>query len=116
MTGEPRHWKAHYGEAEEQTLRLRRAFSLSDRARYYWPVPEVRQAVARLFANLDGEHVPSGVLRQHFFAEADRDSLRPEPGNAASLARAHVRRVLARYARACGSAPGAVARRASLPL
>jgi D-tagatose-1,6-bisphosphate aldolase subunit GatZ/KbaZ len=116
MTGEPRHWKAHYGEADEQTLRLRRAFSLSDRARYYWPVPEVRQAVARLFANLDGAHVPSGVVRQHFSAEADRDSLRPEPGNAASLARAHVRRVLARYARACGPAAGSLAPRASLPL
>jgi len=116
MTGEPRHWKAHYGEADEQTLRLRRAFSLSDRARYYWPLPEVRRAVERLFANLDAEHVPSGVLRQHFPAEADRDSLRPEAGNAAGLARAHVRRVLARYARACGSAAGSLAPRASLPL
>ena len=116
MTGEPRHWKSHYGTADEHTLRLRRAFSLSDRARYYWPVPEVRQAVERLFANLDAEHVPSGILRQHLPAEAEADSLRPLAGNAARLARAHVRRVLARYARACGSAAGSLAPRASLPL
>ena len=80
------------------------------------PLPEVRRAVERLFANLDAEHVPSGVLRQHFPAEADRDSLRPEAGNAAGLARAHVRRVLARYARACGSATASLAPRASLTL
>jgi D-tagatose-1,6-bisphosphate aldolase subunit GatZ/KbaZ len=116
MTREPRHWKAHYGTADEDTLRLRRAFSLSDRARYYWPVTEVRQAVERLFANLDAEHVPSGILRQHLPEEAEADSLRPLPGNAARLARAHVRRVLARYARACGSAAGSLAPPASLPL
>jgi len=116
MTREPRHWKSHYGTADEDTLRLRRAFSLSDRARYYWPLPEVRQAVERLFANLDACHVPSGILRQHLPEEAEADSLRPLPGNAARLARAHVRRVLARYARACGSAASSLAPRASLPL
>src|SRR5262249_8241955 len=68
MRADPRHWRAYYGEADEETLRLRRAFSLSDRARYYWPVPEVQEAVRRLLANLDAERLPAGLLRQHLKA------------------------------------------------
>jgi D-tagatose-1,6-bisphosphate aldolase subunit GatZ/KbaZ len=116
MCADPRHWKAYYGEADEDTLRLRRAFSLSDRARYYWPVPEVQQAVERLLANLDALRLPSGLLRQHL---PDADEVEPEApaeGRGARLVRRHVRRVLARYGRACAPPAAAVARPASLPL
>ena len=65
MGDDPRHWQSYYGQADEDTLRLRRAFSLSDRARYYWPVPEVQEAVSRLIANLDAERLPNGVLSQY---------------------------------------------------
>ena len=40
----------------------------------------------------------------------------PQDGQAARLARGHVRRVLARYARACGVAAAGVAAGARLPL
>jgi D-tagatose-1,6-bisphosphate aldolase subunit GatZ/KbaZ len=116
MREDPRHWKAYYGEADDETLRLRRSFSLSDRARYYWPVPAVRQAAERLFANLDAERLPAGLLRQFLPQEADAAPLEPAAGSSAGLARRAVRRVLARYARACGVAPAPVAPREGLPL
>jgi D-tagatose-1,6-bisphosphate aldolase subunit GatZ/KbaZ len=115
MREDPRHWKAYYGEADEETLRLRRSFSLSDRARYYWPVPAVRQAAERLFANLDAERLPPGLLRQHLPQEAESEAPGPREGATARLARGTVRRVLARYARACGVGR-TVAPREGLPL
>ena len=118
MSADPRHWKAYYGEADAETLRLRRAFSFSDRVRYYWPAPEVRDAVRRLFANLDAERLPAGLLRQYLPIVGDAEPMAPAEGNAARYARLQVRRVLARYARACGvvASLGSLASRASLPL
>ena len=48
MLADPSHWRGHYPGAEA-AQRLARAYSLSDRCRYYWPVPEVAAAVDRLF-------------------------------------------------------------------
>jgi D-tagatose-1,6-bisphosphate aldolase subunit GatZ/KbaZ len=116
MRADPRHWKAYYGEADEEGLRLRREFSLSDRARYYWPVAEVQQAVRRLFANLDAERPPRGLVSQYLPDAVEAVGAGPQDGQAARLARLHVRRVLARYARACGVAAPGVAAGARLPL
>ena len=57
MRAEPRHWKKYY-RGDESELRFARAFSLSDRVRYYWPAPGVQAAVARLVANLGRREVP----------------------------------------------------------
>ncbi len=116
MTRDPRHWKAYYPEGDEESLRLRRQFSLSDRARYYWPVPEVQVAVQRLFANLDTERLPRGVVSQYLPEAVATAEPGPPDGQAARLARLHVRRVLARYARACGATDFAVAAGARLPI
>jgi D-tagatose-1,6-bisphosphate aldolase subunit GatZ/KbaZ len=116
MSADPRHWKAYHGDGDEESLRLRRQFSLSDRARYYWPVPEVQEAVRRLFANLDAEHLPRGVVSQYLPDGVEAADAGPQDGQAARLARLHVRRVLARYARACGFATAGVAVGAGLPL
>ena len=116
MTKDPRHWKAYHGQGDEECLRLRRQFSLSDRARYYWPVPEVQKAVERLFANLDTQRLPRGVVSQYLPDALEAASARPADGQAARLARLHVRRVLARYARACGVAAAGVTAGAGLPL
>jgi D-tagatose-1,6-bisphosphate aldolase subunit GatZ/KbaZ len=116
MCADPRHWKAYHGEGDEEGLRLRRQFGLSDRARYYWTVPEVQEAVRRLFANLDAERLPRGVVSQYLPDALERAEAGPPDGRAARLARHHVRRVLARYARACGLAAARVAVGAGLPL
>lgn len=116
MCADPRQWRAYYGAGDEEDLRLRRQFSLSDRARYYWPVPEVQKAVQRLFANLDTQRLPRGVVSQYLPDTVDAAEAGPPDGQAARLARLHVRRVLARYARACGVAAAGVAVGAGLPL
>jgi D-tagatose-1,6-bisphosphate aldolase subunit GatZ/KbaZ len=115
MDRDPRHWRAWYAGADEEGQRLRRQFSLSDRARYYWPAPEVREAVLRLFANLDAERLPRGLVSQYLPGSVEAAEAGPREGQAARLARRHVRRVLARYARACGTGAG-VATGAGLPL
>jgi D-tagatose-1,6-bisphosphate aldolase subunit GatZ/KbaZ len=100
MRRDPRHWEAFYvGDEDEQ--RLRRAWSLSDRARYYWARPEVAAALERLFANLGARSLPQGLMSQYLPGAVDlarETPARDLPGRAARL---HVRRVLQRYARAC---------------
>jgi D-tagatose-1,6-bisphosphate aldolase subunit GatZ/KbaZ len=101
MLAAPGHWQGHY-HGNEAALRLARAFSLSDRCRYYWPVPEVATAVERLFANLAERSPPLPLLSQYLPRQCDAVRagwLAPEPR---ALVRAHVREVAAAYARACG--------------
>ena len=46
MASNPRYWKSYYTDPARQTFDLQ--YSLSDRIRYYWTVPEVKQACATL--------------------------------------------------------------------
>ena len=116
MCSDPRHWKAYHGDAGEEGLRLRRAYSLSDRARYYWPVPAVQDAVGRLFTNLDEQRLPRGLVSQYLPDGVETAQAGPQGGQAVRLVHHHVRRVLARYSRACGVSGAGVAAGARLPL
>ena len=64
MLDDPSHWRGHYHGSEE-SLRVQRHYSYSDRIRYYWALPEARRAVDRLVAALDGRLVPLPLLEQH---------------------------------------------------
>ena len=101
MLADPGHWRGHHaGSARE--LERARAFSLSDRCRYYWPVPEVAAAADRLVANLTA--IPLSLLSQYLPRAYDAvraGRLEREPR---ALVRHAVRHVLAVYARACGEA------------
>jgi len=114
MLRDPRHWKPWYDEADEEAARVQRRFSLSDRCRYYWTCPEVQGALRRLFANLEGQRLPRGLVSQ-YLPGAVETAAEKGPGLPGRLARAHVRRVLDRYARACGER-AAVSTGAELPL
>jgi D-tagatose-1,6-bisphosphate aldolase subunit GatZ/KbaZ len=96
MLADPRHWQGYYiGNEREQ--RLARRYSLSDRCRYYWTVPEVEGSLQRLLANLKGRALPWTLLSQYLPAQsrAVRDgSLAAEP---LALVRAAVRQVLRDY-------------------
>jgi D-tagatose-1,6-bisphosphate aldolase subunit GatZ/KbaZ len=107
MRADPRHWKDWYRGEDEDDLRLRRAFSLSDRCRYYWTSPAVREALGRLHANLEGRRLPRGLVSQ-FLPDAVEALTGPEPDLPAKIERFRVRRVLARYARACRRVPTGV--------
>jgi len=52
MLAKPEQWKSHY-HGDEDKQKFSRAYSFSDRARYYLPEPVVQEAINRLTANLD---------------------------------------------------------------
>lgn len=104
MRRDPRHWQAWYAGDDEETVRLRRQFSLSDRCRYYWTGPEVQDALLRLHANLEGRRVPRGLVSQYLPDVAEAAAASEAPGLSGRFVRLHVRRVLGRYARACREA------------
>lgn len=100
LTREPRNWEKYYhGSAAEQ--HLQRHFSYSDRIRYYWPHPEIDDAVRELFAVLEGVDIPETLISQYMqgIYPAVRDGRVKPQANA--LALAAVDRVLNDYFTAC---------------
>ncbi len=64
MTENPKNWQKYYhGTPKEQALK--RAYSYSDRSRYYMVDPRIEEAMARLFSNLEGRDIPMGLLHQY---------------------------------------------------
>lgn len=64
MISQPKDWKGHY-HGDENSLRLQRHFSYSDRIRYYWNRPEAAEAVERLLKALNGRSIPETLLHQY---------------------------------------------------
>jgi D-tagatose-1,6-bisphosphate aldolase subunit GatZ/KbaZ len=87
------------GGGKQLTVDLQ--YSLSDRVRYYWPDPVIKQARVKLFENLTHNPPPISLISQHLphalhavrEGAATRDPL--------SLAVAHVSAVLDDYHHAC---------------
>ncbi len=63
MVNNPESWKDHY-DGDEERLKFLRKYSYSDRSRYYWSNPEVKQAVKKLFENLEKHDIPLPLLSQ----------------------------------------------------
>ena len=64
MLADDHNWKKHYhGDGNQQAFK--RAYSFSDRARYYIPQPEVESAVALMMKNLRETHVPVSLISQY---------------------------------------------------
>lgn len=64
MVEDGKYWvKYYHGTPAQQAYA--RAFSFSDRARYYLPEPRVAEAVRRLLENLDGVELPAALLSQY---------------------------------------------------
>jgi D-tagatose-1,6-bisphosphate aldolase subunit GatZ/KbaZ len=101
MVEDPGNWQGYYrGDAHQ--LRIARAYSLSDRIRYYWPNAEVSSALSVLIENLLHHSAPLPLVAQYlpFQAEAIR---RGEIANdPRAMIRHSVRQTLARYSQACG--------------
>ncbi len=64
MTDNPRLWNKYYLSSGRQ-LALDQQYSLSDRIRYYWPVPAVEAALNRLLSNLDANPPPLTLVSQY---------------------------------------------------
>ena len=100
LHADPSHWRAYY-ESVGAALDLQLQYSLSDRIRYYWTVPAVRDAVERLFATFDAAPPPLALVAQ--FLPSAVDALRAGrlQLRARDLVIHHVRGVLHDYSAAC---------------
>lgn len=64
MVENPDYWKKYY-KGNEQSKAIQRRYGFSDRSRYYMAMPDVDNAMNKLFANLDGVKFPMGMLHQY---------------------------------------------------
>jgi D-tagatose-1,6-bisphosphate aldolase subunit GatZ/KbaZ len=102
MLRNPLHWSGYYHGGEDEQ-RLARAFSYSDRCRYYWSDPAVQEEIHRLFANLSSWLIPLPLIGQYLPSEYEAiraGSLQTEPR---AIIQEHIRCVLRDYAGACGT-------------
>lgn len=101
MVRDPQHWAAYYSGSPDE-VRRKRAFSYSDRCRYYWPRPEVQEALAGLLRNLSERPIPVALIGE-FLPESSGAVLEGRlPAEPVALIRDHIQHVLDLYAAACG--------------
>ncbi|MGO9804587.1 MAG: D-tagatose-bisphosphate aldolase, class II, non-catalytic subunit [Steroidobacteraceae bacterium] len=100
MHADPRHWNKYYhGEGRELALQLE--YSLSDRSRYYWHVPEVADALSRLEAAFNAGTPPHALLRQYLPSAYEAVRRGETQTSLQGLVIHHIREVLTQYSRAC---------------
>jgi D-tagatose-1,6-bisphosphate aldolase subunit GatZ/KbaZ len=100
MLDDPRHWQQHYhGTASEQ--RLLRRYSYSDRVRYYWTAPKVKDAVERLIANLGAVEIPETMLSAYLPEEYKAVRAGALKAEAKAIVLQRIRTAIAPYAAAC---------------
>ena len=99
MRGNPKYWRSYYTDAAHETFDLQ--YSLSDRIRYYWSVPEVQRACARLLRRLEKTELPLTLLSQYLPSQyaAIREGRLANDVQAILLE--GVAQVLRQYAQAC---------------
>ena len=64
MVENPTYWQKHYDGTPSQQ-KFSRAYSFSDRIRYYWNVPAVQSAYSHLMGNLGDRPLPLSLLSQY---------------------------------------------------
>ena len=101
MLREPAYWRSYYN-GDENRLRISRAYSYSDRCRYYWHEISVQTEIERLIENLTARSVPLTLISQYLPLEYEAiraEQIENQPG---AIIRYHIRLVLRSYATACG--------------
>ena len=103
MIENPGNWKAYY-HGEERPVRVARAYSLSDRIRYYWPNAKISEALALLIQNLEGNPAPLPLVAQYLPRQAEAIRARTIRNIPTAMIHHKIRESLSRYAAACGLA------------
>jgi len=101
MVENPEHWKSYY-HGDESQARFARAYSLSDRIRYYWPNAEISNALGGLLQNLQESPPPLPLVAQYLPRQAEAIRAGAIRNNPVAIIHHKVRESLARYADACG--------------
>ena len=65
MQNHPGYWQKHY-RGNDSERKLARAYSLSDRIRYYWSDKIVANALDVLIRNLSENNIPLSLISQFF--------------------------------------------------
>lgn len=100
MREDPADWQKYYhGDRREQ--RLLRAYSLSDRIRYYWTKPRLAKSVQELLDVLGSREIPLGVAHQYLPLGAEACRARGEKITADNLINNTIKAALAPYYAAC---------------
>lgn len=99
MRDNPGHWQSYYsGSPQDVYLALK--YSLSDRSRYYWQVPMVKDAVDFLIRNLGQATIPMTLISQYLprhYSDIRNGRLTAKPEE---LIEASIRMVLQDYSTA----------------
>lgn len=102
MLNEPGYWKKYYRPTWSQAM-VDIHFSLSDRIRYYWPHPRIRQSVEKLIANLTETKLPLGLISQYMPVQFERLSLNELAAVPHDLILDKIQDVLRAYRYGCSS-------------
>jgi D-tagatose-1,6-bisphosphate aldolase subunit GatZ/KbaZ len=103
MLRKPVYWRSYY-HGNESLLRLARAYSYSDRCRYYWHEPAVQTEIKRLLHNLKRHSVPLTLVSQFLPQEYEAIRGREIEHRPEAIIRYHIQQVLRIYGTACGTA------------
>jgi D-tagatose-1,6-bisphosphate aldolase subunit GatZ/KbaZ len=101
MLREPAYWRSYY-HGDESQLRLARAYSYSDRCRYYWHKTAVRAEIEKLLDDLRTHPMPLTLVSQYLpqeYRAIRTGQIEKEPE---AIIRYHIHLVLRIYAAACG--------------
>ena len=100
MHAHPEHWRKYYGGSGAE-LDRQLQFSLSDRIRYYWPVPAIAAAQEQLFANLRSVPPSLPLLSQYLPSAYEAVRSGAVTLDPADLVYAHIAATLRLYDGAC---------------
>jgi D-tagatose-1,6-bisphosphate aldolase subunit GatZ/KbaZ len=103
MISNDSYWKKYYFGDNEQKY-FARKYSLSDRSRYYWSDPAVKDSVEKLMHNLSHAAIPLSLLSQYLPDQYYSIREGRLMNNAESIVIDKVRTVMGIYSRACGIA------------
>ena len=96
MLRDDRNWRKHY-HGSQAHQKYERAFSLSDRARYYLTDKQVQDAVSRLMDNLNAHAIPYALLSQYLPLQAQRVRTLALENKPAAILEDHVGDVIEDY-------------------
>lgn len=104
MIRDPSQWQAYYRGGEDQ-VRRELIYGYSDRCRYYWHQPAVREEIAQLLRNLDERPIPLPLVSQYLPLEYEAIRSGELQAISERMIEHHIRRVMRVYAHACATKP-----------
>jgi len=105
MSEQPQYWQGYYRGSAAQ-VRMACKYSYSDRIRYYWPLPVLQEAIARLIENLQRHAPPVSLLSQYLPAQTAKIRSGELANEPEALIRDKIGAVLEDYAWATGTGGG----------